>query len=47
MWEGEIELGEEMGIFRKGERVEVRMRTQQFNMRNTETLDWTPGLSYR
>lgn len=45
MWEGDIEFTEEMGSFRPGERVGVRMMTQQYNIRNMETLDWTRGMS--
>ena len=44
MWEGDIEFTEEMGSFRPGERVGVRMRTQQYNNRNMETRDWTRGM---
>ena len=44
MWEGDLEFTEEMGPFRLGARVEVKLRTQQYNVRNLETLDWTKGL---
>ena len=43
MWEGDIEFTEEMGAFRPGERVAVKLKTQQYNIRNLETLDWTKG----
>ena len=43
MWEGDIEFTEEMGTFSPGERVSVKLKTQQYNIRNLETLDWTKG----
>ena len=44
MWEGDIEFTEEMGTFMPGERVSVKLKTQQYNIRNLETLDWTKDI---
>ena len=38
---GDIEFTKDMGTFRPGERVGVRLKTQQFNIHNEETLDLT------
>ena len=33
-----------MGTFMPGERLSVKLKTQQYNIRNLETLDWTKDI---
>ena len=35
---------QEMGTFMPGERLSVKLKTQQYNIHNLETLDWTKDI---